>query len=266
MSSKGDQKQKILAVFAHADDETLLAGTLLSKLASEGHEVRVLCLAPGDEDRTARLHAACKELGVSGVETLRYFEGAMWPDESDGAESEIPLKLSTAPIADLVAGISGRVAEFGPDVVITHSSYGDYGHADHAATSNAVQLVVQKIVVAGNSAVRLYLLEWPRWVVRLNARLMKIGGRDIRRMGEDGRFNLLTALRAPDDNQVAISVVKQLAARRKASRLYAPEIARGPLPMRMLERAPLWLQRFFLGNARLRLVVGLDEFDGSSGL
>ena len=78
---------KILMVFAHADDETLLAGALIAKLVADGNNVTVLCLAPGDDDRTSRLHKACEALGVATVETLRYSERVMWPDELDEAST-----------------------------------------------------------------------------------------------------------------------------------------------------------------------------------
>jgi len=248
------RRSKVLAVFAHADDETLLAGALLAKLVQDGYLVRILCLAPGDDDRTARLHSAGRVLGVEAVETLRYTEGAMWPNGEWKTTPEIGTRLSIAPIADLVGGIGGRIAESGPDIVITHSPYGDYGHPDHAAVSTAVRATVQKSSNTQQSPIELYLLEWPRWVVRLNARLMKLGGRDTRRMGEDGRFNLNRMLHSEIGTLVKVDVAGHLEVRREASRLYAAEIAKGPLPMRLLEMAPHSLQRFFLGTARLRRV------------
>ncbi len=188
----------------------------------------------------------------------------MWPDEVKGESVGISTRLSNAPLADLVAGVSGRIAEFEPDVEITHSSYGDYGHPDHAAVSNAVQIAVRNHSELEQSAVRLYLLEWPRWVVQLNARLMRVGGRDIRRMGEDGRFNLTTALGVETGQSVVIDVAGYLAVRRSASRWYSAEIARGPLPMRLLERAPVWMQKFFLGKARLKRVDGFGAYETPS--
>lgn len=217
---------KILVVFAHADDETLLAGALISKLVYDGHEVRALCLAPGDDDRTERLRKACDVLGVSTVETLRYSEGEMWPDEpGDHAEAnsgqEVAPRLSTVPMADLAARIGGRFAEFNPEIVITHSVYGDYGHADHAAVHRATLHAVEQVSALTQRNLRLYALEWPRWVVRLNARLMGVGGRKIHRMGHDGRFNLSMALRASGGSQLSIEVGDHLAVRRRASRWYS---------------------------------------------
>lgn len=103
-------------VFAHADDETLLAGALIARLASDGHNVTVLCLAPGDDDRTKRLHKACEVLGVTTVETLRYSRGVMWRDELDqvsNAREDLKLTptLSVVPVGHIVNRVSGRISE-----------------------------------------------------------------------------------------------------------------------------------------------------------
>ena len=83
-------------------------------------------------------------------------------------------------------------------------------------------------------------------------------------MGGDGRFNLATALGVQKGRSVVIDVAGYLAVRRLASRWYSVEIARGPLPMRLLERAPVWLQKFFLGKARLKRVDGSGTFEAPS--
>ena len=45
-----------------------------------------------------------------------------------------------------------------------------------------------------------------------------------------------------------------LPARKRAARHYANELSKGPLPLRLLEAAPTWLQRPVLGKARLSRV------------
>jgi len=260
-------------VFAHADDETLLAGALISKLVSDGYLVKVLCLAPGSDERTERLRKACDVLGVSAVETLRYSEGSMWPEEAKErtnhesvSGNELGASLSTAPISDLAARINGRMIEFDPEIVITHSRYGDYGHADHAAVNSATAAAVKQVIESSGSKIRLYELEWPRWVVHLNARMLNMCGRDIRRMGADGTFSLPDALKLSGSHTFSIDVSSELHIRRNASAWYAPEITKGPLPMRILERLPLCIQRTFLGQALLNLVAAPQDFDPSIGL
>jgi LmbE family N-acetylglucosaminyl deacetylase len=256
MTDPESKVSKILMVFAHADDETLLAGALIASLVSDGHNVTVLCLAPGDDDRTSRLHKACAVLGVNAVETLRYIEGAMWRDELDEASNaredlKLMPALSVVPVDDLASRVSGRISEINPDVVITHSAHGDYGHPDHAAVYEATLRAVERSV---SDTVRLYALSWPRWMVKFNIRLMKLGGRNIRKMGPKGRFNLSGAVYRSENSTTSIKVGNKLGIRREASRWYAAEIARGPLPLRILERLPLWIQSRFLGRARLTLV------------
>ncbi|MCH8116219.1 MAG: PIG-L family deacetylase [Chloroflexi bacterium] len=268
MSPGPPGKSRVLMVFAHADDETLLAGALIAKLVSVGHEVKVLCLAPGGGERIQRMRNACEVLGVAAVETFRYAEGAMWPDELETHRVRLPETrlyeivdhhqtlapvLATAPTADLAGRIGGRISEYRPDLVITHSRYGDYGHADHAATYLAV---VRAFEASAGMRARLYALAWPSFLVSLNSRLMKIGGRDISRMGPDGRFDLPLAIRShsASDAGVTLEVADMLRLRRVASRWYAPEISKGPLVLRLLERLPIRLQQTVLGRARLTLV------------
>jgi LmbE family N-acetylglucosaminyl deacetylase len=272
LTSTNVVQSKILMVFAHADDETLLAGTLISKLVSEGQDVRILCLAPGNDDRTDRLRKACDDLGVTSVETLRYSEGTMWPDQMTGAAStdvstsldaSQALALANVPIGDLANRISGRLVEINPDVVITHSPYGDYGHADHAAVYRAV---VRAFGQSAGDDARLYALDWSRLLVRLNSRLMRLGGRDISRMGPKGQFNLATSIQASASSSISFDVANRLGARRIASRWYEPEISKGPLPMRLLERLPLLVQRLFLGKCRLIFVSGPENYSPHDGL
>ena len=71
--------RRVLGVFAHPDDETLLAGALLAMFAASGAETGVLCAAPGDDQSKQNLADACRVLGVSSVSTLRYHGSPMWP-------------------------------------------------------------------------------------------------------------------------------------------------------------------------------------------
>jgi LmbE family N-acetylglucosaminyl deacetylase len=264
MSSATDP-QKILMVFAHADDETLLAGALIWKLAQDGHEIALLCLAPGDPDRESRLRKACDVLGISSVTTFRYKEGPMWPDEKVDEHRpfvvhDLTSQLSTAPTSDIAGRIGGRILEFEPDIVITHSPYGDYGHPDHATANRATMLAAANTGAYGVAGIRLYALEWSGLMLWLSRRMLKIGGRSVQKMGPDGRFNFELASRSPQGKNLSIDVARGLGKRRLASHWYSKEISQGPLPMRLLEVLPLWIQRVFLGKARLKRVVAPDDF------
>src|SRR5436305_12169867 len=89
----------LLAVFAHPDDESLVAGGALAACAAAGVEVALVCATRGElgpiaeaglatretlaAAREAELRAAGRALGVSAVECLGYPDGELaWCDES----------------------------------------------------------------------------------------------------------------------------------------------------------------------------------------
>ena len=72
--------RRILGVFAHPDDETLLAGALLARYAAAGVDTGVLCAAPGGDRSKQKLADACHALGIGNIATLRYHGSPMWPE------------------------------------------------------------------------------------------------------------------------------------------------------------------------------------------
>ena len=239
----------MLGVFAHPDDETLLAGALLAWLAASGADTGVLCAAPGDDESKQKLSDACRVLGVEHVASLRYHGSPMWPVA--GRHSQSSLRLADAHLDDIAARIAGRIASFGPDTVITHSTYGDYGHVDHATVCAAT---IRAVTQATTGPTRLYCLDWPRPLVRLNLRLMRLARRDITRMGPDAKFNLEHAVANAPPTTESIDVAAFLKTRKAASRFYSDQISVGPPLLRALEYAPALLQRPFLGRVRLAQV------------
>ena len=232
-----------VGVFAHADDETLLAGALIAKLVHDGWKMHLLCLAPGDDDRASRLELAAKDLGVKTVSSLRFAPSG---NESGGSPS-----LASAPEAVVVERIAGKLAELGPQMVFTHSAEGDYGHIDHVichrATVNAASTAVP------NSAA--YALEWPHWLIKMVPRLLRAFTWQRGELTETGPTEQRAASASPPTAEIEKHRVSQyLGARKRASRRYSKEISAGPLPFRLLEVSPTWLQRPILGVVRLRRI------------
>ena len=247
--------RRILGVFAHPDDETLLAGALLARYTAAGVDTGVLCAAPGGDKSKQKLTDACRALGIVNVATLRYHGSPMWP-EPYGIPTQ-SLRLAEAHVDDIAARIAGHIAAFAPDTVITHSTYGDYGHVDHAAVCAAT---IRAVVQANSQSTRLYCLDWPRRLVGLNLKLMRLMGRDITRMGPNGEFDLARAVANAPAATEAIDVAAHLKTRKAASRFYSDEISLGPPPLKALENAPVLLQRLVLGRARLaRVYPGTDS-------
>ena len=247
--------RRILGVFAHPDDETLLAGALLARYTAADVDTGVLCAAPGDDRSKQKLTDACRVLGIGNVATLRYHGSPMWPETR--REPQSSLRLADAHVDDIAARIAGHIAAFAPDTVITHSTYGDYGHVDHAAVCAAT---IRAVVQANSQSTRLYCLDWPRRLVRLNLRLMRLAGRDVTLMGPNGEFDLAEAVANAPSATEAIDVAAFLKTRKAASRFYSDEISLGPPPLKALENAPVLLQRLVLGRVRLvQVYPGTDS-------
>lgn len=169
---------KLMAVFAHPDDESLGAGGTLAKYASEGVEVAIVTATRGDAGRfhgrrlddpqhpgplelarirEAELREAASALGVRDVSCLDYRDQ----------------QLDRANPRQAVEDIARQVRRQRPDVVITFGPDGAYGHPDHVAIS---QFTTAAMVAAADSTLsvtgadgplpshvvsKLYYLAWP---------------------------------------------------------------------------------------------------------
>ncbi len=242
-----ETQKNALAVFAHADDETLLAGALIPKLIDDGWRFHLLCVSPGDDDdRSARMELAAAELGIESVSSLRFAPAG---EPASGVMASPPLLSAPEPA---VAGlIEARIAALNPAMVLTHSPSGDYGHPDHARCHRVT--VAAARAAAPNAAV--YALAWPKsmlWLNSLAGRLLRSRGRAVQIKNE---LDLTKADEGSSPPSLPVTnthdVHRFLHVRKRASRHYRKEMSQGPLPLRLLEAAPTWLQRPILGKARL---------------
>lgn len=125
---------KLMGVFAHPDDETQGAGGTYARYAAEGVETYLVCATRGERGwydelgenpglqalgkmREAELLAAAKVLGIREVSFLDYIDG----------------DLDQAPHAEAVAKIVTHIRRVRPQVIVTFSPDGVYGHPDHIA-------------------------------------------------------------------------------------------------------------------------------------
>jgi LmbE family N-acetylglucosaminyl deacetylase len=124
----------ILSIWAHPDDETFMAGGLLSMAATAGQQV--LCVTATDgslgvqdatkwpaetlgEVRQNELAAALDILGIKEHESLGYTDGTC----SEIAESSVINRLVSI------------IDKYKPDTVVTFAPDGVTGHPDHQAVS-----------------------------------------------------------------------------------------------------------------------------------
>ena len=123
---------KLLAIFAHPDDESMGTGGTLAKYSAEGVDTHLVCASRGERGwfgpeeqnpglsrlgqiRTRELENAVKELGMKGLHFLDYIDG----------------DVDQAPHAEAIGKITAHIRRIKPQVVVTFPPDGNYGHPDH---------------------------------------------------------------------------------------------------------------------------------------
>ena len=141
---------RLLAVFAHPDDESMGMGGTLAKYAAEGVETYLVCATRGErgwfgpedqnpglralgEIRERELENAARELGIKGLYFLDTIDG-----EVDQAES-----------SEVIGKIVVHIRRVMPHVVVTFPPDGNYGHPDHIAVG---QFTSAAIVCAADAS------------------------------------------------------------------------------------------------------------------
>lgn len=141
-------RSTLVAIFAHPDDETLVA-PVLARYAREGHRVFLVIATDG------RLGAAGHAKIPTGdsLATVRANE-TRCSAHALGIEPPILLRFPDAGLADftgwpgqrldtLSTRIDSLLHALRPAAVVTWGPEGGYGHADHRLTGNAVTAAMQ---------------------------------------------------------------------------------------------------------------------------
>ena len=136
---------RLLAVFAHPDDETFRCGGTLVRLVRQGVQVWVLCATRGEAGipdlgpeqagriRETELRCACQALGIEPPRFLDYRDATL--DQVDEEEA--------------VAQITAVVQELRPQVLLTWPPDGVSGHPDHVAVSRWTREAFRRLGLSG---------------------------------------------------------------------------------------------------------------------
>jgi len=162
-----------LVVVAHPDDENMM-GSVLAKLARQGHKVQVVIATDGkDGTRVSSVPAgdalgalrrresacACKQLGVEPPIFL--------------AIDRLDTKYGVRPYLDgrrvLLAELEKQLAAVDPDALFTFGPDGEYGHPEHIVVGAALtELLLKRGLV---EKYPLYYLAWTQEQVGDDAEL-----------------------------------------------------------------------------------------------
>ncbi len=211
--------RRLLAIFAHPDDESFGPGGTLAKYAREGVEVHVCTVtdgAAGSYDpalleaagvpdlaslRRRELECACQVLGAR-LHLLGYRDSGM----EGSPDNAHPDSLYKAPLERVVRDLVAVIRRIRPHVVITHDPTGWYFHPDHIKVHRAVQVAFgragdPRFDVGGLppwTPQRLYFPVTPRSSLRLWLWILRLQGKDPRRYGRNGDIDL-TRVGVPDN-------------------------------------------------------------------
>jgi LmbE family N-acetylglucosaminyl deacetylase len=211
------QPARLLAVFAHPDDESYLCGGTLAHYAAAGLRVALVCATLGEAGdiaepvlaaretlpavREGELRAAAGLLGLADVHLLGYEDGTLAAIRfPEGAER-----------------VAACLRAYRPDVVLSFGPEGVYGHPDHVAVHRWTKEALQLYRAEGDQPgprpefPRLYYVAPPRsWYRAVSAR--------TRERGVPDRYGpRLDVLGVPDELVTTYVVVGAAAAARVAA-------------------------------------------------
>lgn len=181
----------VVAFHAHPDDEVLLTGGTLARLADEGNRVVIVvatdglmgpATAPGGPPRLAELRASAAALGAGRVEHLGYADSGigpvLYPDPPDRT------RFARADLGEAAGRLAGLIREEGADLLLSYDPQGGYGHPDHVRVHQVGELAAQL------TSVRVVHATVPREVIQrllgLAVRLHLVVRHDPRSAGRYG--------------------------------------------------------------------------------
>lgn len=128
----------VVAFHAHPDDEVLLTGGTLARLAAEGHRVVIVVATDGvvrpaaGRDPQARLNelrASAAVLGAARVEHLGYADSGHGPLLFPDPPGRI--RFVRADLAEAAGRLAGLLREEQAGLLLSYDARGGYGHRDH---------------------------------------------------------------------------------------------------------------------------------------
>ena len=180
----------IVYLHAHPDDECLISGGTMARLAAEGHRVVLVTatdgalgecpeglLADGEtlaERRAREVRASAEALGVAEHRFLGYGDSGMAGTEGNAA----PGAFCNADVEEAAARLAGWLQAQRADVLVAYDDHGTYGHPDHIQVHH---VGLRAADLAGTPAVYQVTLNRDRFL-RLLEKAEELG---LAREGED---------------------------------------------------------------------------------
>ncbi|HSR24647.1 MAG TPA: PIG-L family deacetylase, partial [Candidatus Eisenbacteria bacterium] len=160
----------LLLVHAHPDDECVATGGVMLRAHQEGHRVVLVTATRGEEGeihnmdeastrprlgevRTEELRRSCEILGVDRQEFLGYRDSGM----AGTASNQDPRSFHRAPLSEAAGRLAVLLREERPDVVVTYTPDGTYGHPDHVKAHHVTVAALDLLEREGWRPAKAYL-------------------------------------------------------------------------------------------------------------
>ncbi|GAA1152488.1 PIG-L deacetylase family protein [Ornithinicoccus hortensis] len=142
----------VVAVNAHPDDEAILTGGTLAKLAAAGHRVVLVTATDGDAGpaaaqfgtggelgarRLAELRASAEALGAAEVIHLGYSDSGLDADPAVAPPGR--RRFVDVPVEEAAEALAVVLRRERADLVLGYDPAGGYGHPDHVRVHEVVR-------------------------------------------------------------------------------------------------------------------------------
>jgi len=221
--------RRILIAFAHPDDESFGLGGLIAKYVKAGVQVDLICATNGDVGtideellngydshaalRLAELDCASEILGFTYVVKYGYHDSGMMDTEENQHPDCLWYNWENDPDS-VTRRVVETIRELKPQVIITFNKYGGYGHPDHIAIQRAT---TQAFTLAGDPEYltdglppyqpqKLYYNSIPRFMIQLRIWMMRLQGKDPRKLGRNNDIDMVKILDYVEPYHVKIDV------------------------------------------------------------
>jgi len=213
----------LLLVHAHPDDEAISTGGVMLRAHLDGHRVVLVTSTRGEEGeihnmdeasvrprlgdvRTEELRHACEILGVDRLEFLGYRDSGMAGEPTN----ENPRSFHMAPLHEAAARLAVILREERPDVVVTYTSDGIYGHPDHIKAHHTTVAALDLIEQEGVRSAKLYMSAVPRGLLQQWMERAREAGIELPTGG-------IQILGIPDEEITTVVDVSDLVDRKRAA-------------------------------------------------
>lgn len=158
--------RNVLAIFPHADDETVNCGGALRAWARSGATVTLLVLTNGERgNRRGEVDESLKRTRQAELQRAAALLGISRVIQQDFGDGELHRRLP-----ELAEYLDVQIGTVRPDLVVTYDHAGLYGHFDHVACSE----VVSEVTLTKWPAVPLWYVTLPPRVVTLLVRTRQL--------------------------------------------------------------------------------------------